>query len=132
MAGLRMPTHGLEMSTPPKDGVTSVKFCYEEDKADLLLISSWDHSVSIHSVSTNTLRYSYDHGAPVLGACFTSGGTEVCSAGLDKTVKKFSVGSEPTGAGGQIIGQHDSPVKCICYVRDDDLLVSGSWDKTVR
>ena len=32
----------------------------------------------------------------------------------------------------QIIGTHEGGVKCMVYVQDQDLLVSGSWDKTVR
>ena len=125
---------GMELASPPTDGITSLSFCPSGNpsQADLLLASSWDRGVKIYSVSSNTLRYSIDHEAPVLDACFTSEGTEVCSAGLDKLVKRHVVSTEPKGGGADVVGSHDAPVKCLSYVRESDLLVSGSWDKTVR
>lgn len=110
-----------------------MSFCRSGNQslADLLLVSSWDKTLSVHSVSSNTIRYSFLHEGPVLDACFGREGTEVFSAGLDKTVVRHALGSEPTGHG-ETIGTHDQPVKCLCYAADNDLLVSGSWDKTVR
>ena len=121
----------MELASPPSDGITSVSFCDSGNAshADFLLVSSWDNSVSVHSVSSNTLRFTFDHGAPVLDACFASEGTEVCSAGLDHLVKKHAAETE---TGTTVVGTHDAPVKCLCYARETDLLVSGSWDKTAR
>lgn len=35
-------------------------------------------------------------------------------------------------SGSTIIGRHDSSVKCIKYLPDKNVVVTGSWDKTVK
>jgi len=125
--------YGMELSSPPSDGVTSVNFSRSgaQKTQDLLLVSSWDQGVRLYSVGTNTLRYSYDHGAAALDACFIGGSDDsVVSCGLDMCVKKHSLGEARGKA--DVIGSHEAGVKCLSYIADNDLVVSGSWDKTVR
>ena len=130
---MQYPTQGMELASPPDDGVTAVNFAKSQKSQDYLLVSSWDCMVRVYSVGSNTLRYSYDHGAPALDCCFIENDTQVVSAGLDKTIQKYALSGEASGSGSaQVIGTHDEAANCVVYVEEDDLLVSGSWDKTVR
>ena len=78
------PTYGLELSSPPRDGITAMHFAKAGGGGgDLLLVSSWDQMVRLYSVSSNTLRYTYDHKAPALDCCFVDNDKSVVSCGLD-------------------------------------------------
>jgi cell cycle arrest protein BUB3 len=121
---------GVELAFPPDDGITSLNFSKGQKTQDLLVVSSWDQQVRVYSVSTNTLRYSYNHGAPALDCCFLDNDSQVVSAGLDKCLKKYALDSG--SAAPQVLGVHDETAKCLVYIEDQDLVISGSWDKTVR
>lgn len=51
------------------------------------------------------------------------------SGGCDKQAKMW-----PVLSGGQavVVGMHDAPIKSISWITEMNLLVTGSWDKTVK
>lgn len=51
------------------------------------------------------------------------------SGGCDKQVKMWPLLS---GGQAQTVAMHDAPVKEIAWIPQMNLLVSGSWDKTLR
>jgi mRNA export factor len=53
----------------------------------------------------------------------------VFSGGCDKQVKMW-----PLSSGGQpvTVGIHDAPIKEISWISEMNLLVTGSWDKTLK
>jgi WD40 repeat protein len=69
------------------------------------------------------------HGQPVLCTAWKDDGSIVFSAGCDKQVKMW-----PILSGGQPVqvGMHDAPIKDIAWVPEMNLLVTGSWDKTIK
>ena len=50
------------------------------------------------------------------------------SGGIDRTVKTYDFGS----ATDSVLGEHDKPVKAVCWQKDLGCCVSGSWDKTLK
>jgi mRNA export factor len=56
-------------------------------------------------------------------------GSTVFSGGCDKQVKMW-----PLSSGGQpvTVGIHDAPIKEISWISEMNLLVTGSWDKTLK
>ena len=53
-----------------------------------------------------------------------------CRAGsCDKTVKMWNLATNQS----QVVAKHDAPVRHVHYLKDmNNMLVTGSWDKTVR
>eukprot|EP01104_Vermistella_antarctica_P017780 TRINITY_DN636_c0_g2_i1.p1 TRINITY_DN636_c0_g2~~TRINITY_DN636_c0_g2_i1.p1 ORF type:complete len:331 (+),score=59.08 TRINITY_DN636_c0_g2_i1:212-1204(+) len=112
------------LPSPPTDGVSNVTFSPSDS---LLLASSWDTSVRLYDVSSNAIRTQYNHKAAVLDCCFADN-TTAFSGGVDKTVQSYDFNTST-----QIkLGEHDAPVKCLQYCASEGILVSGSWDQTVR
>lgn len=56
-------------------------------------------------------------------------GTTVFSGGCDKQVKMW-----PLLSGGQpmTVAMHDAPIKELAWIPEMNLLVTGSWDKTLK
>jgi mRNA export factor len=69
------------------------------------------------------------HAVQVLCTAWKDDGSTVFSAGCDKQAKMW-----PILSGGQPVqvGMHDAPIKDIAWVPEMNLLVTGSWDKTVK
>lgn len=65
----------------------------------------------------------------VLCSAWKDDGTTVFSGGCDKQVKMWPLlsGGQP-----QTVAMHDAPVKEVAWIPEMNLLVSGSWDKTLR
>jgi cell cycle arrest protein BUB3 len=120
----QVPTQEYEILSPPTDGISTVKFAPNEN---LLLASSWDTSVRLYDPIRNEPRAKYNHKASVLACCF-SDSAHAFSGGIDRTFKMYeiNVGTETT------LGEHDMTISSVAYSPSSNLLVTGSWDKTVR
>ncbi|CAG8475389.1 8397_t:CDS:2 [Paraglomus brasilianum] len=114
-----------ELYDPPSDAISSVVF--SPTNPHLLLVASWDKSVRLYDIQNNQLRQTYACSAAVLDCCF-SDGAHAFSGGLDKSLTKFDFNTTNES----IIGTHDDGVKCVEYCKDNSVIVTGSWDKTVR
>ncbi|CAH2053293.1 unnamed protein product [Thlaspi arvense] len=114
----------LELSNPPSDGISNLRF---SNASDHLLVSSWDKLVRLYDVSTNSLKGEFLHGGPVLDCCFHDDSSGF-SVGADNKVRRivFNVGKE------DILGMHESPVRCVEYSYATGQVITGSWDKTVK
>lgn len=110
-----------ELKNPPNDCIQSVKFGPTDNQH--LLTASWDGSVRLYDVSANQLRIQYSHEAPVLDASF-QGCDYAWSAGADNQIKRFNFQSESEST----IGYHASPVRCVEYIPDVNLVATGGWD----
>lgn len=113
-----------ELSSPPKDGISNLRF---SNHSDHLLVSSWDKSVRLYDASANTLRGEFMHGGAVLDCCFHDDSSGF-SASADHTVRRlmFNQGRE------DILGRHDAPVRCVEYSHATGQVITGSWDKTLK
>lgn len=120
------------VQNPPEDSISDIAF---SPQAEFFSVSSWDKKVRIYEVSptgSTEGRALYEHDAPVLSTRWTSDGTKVISGGADKQVKLYDIQSGQA----QTIGMHDGPVKTVRFVEcgptNTQVVVSGSWDKTLR
>ncbi|MQL69857.1 hypothetical protein Taro_002147 [Colocasia esculenta] len=115
---------GQELSCPPADGVTNLRF---SNHSDHLLVSSWDKSVRLYDASADVPKGEFMHGGPVLDCCFHDDGSGF-SACADHKVRRFvfSAGKE------DILGSHSAPVRCVEYSYATGQVITGSWDKTLK
>lgn len=60
-----------KLNQGPEDSISAVKF--SPSTAQFLLVSSWDCTVRLFDVVTNTMRMKYQHTAPVLDCAFYVG-----------------------------------------------------------
>lgn len=57
----------FKLENSPGDCIQSVKFGQSNN---LLLVASWDSTVRLYDIATNTMRAKYSHAAPVLDCSF--------------------------------------------------------------
>ena len=58
----------FKLKNPPADGISAVKFGPNSNQ--FLLVSSWDTTVRLYDVVSNSMRMMYNHSSPVLDCCF--------------------------------------------------------------
>jgi len=116
---------------PPTDSISCLAW---SSSSNVLAAGSWDNSTRVwqvqndgSSVSTSLVA-NYSADAPVLCCGFTRDGLQLVSGGCDKKVRVRDLRAQKD----QELGMHDEPVKELAVVDDLGLVVSGSWDKTLR
>ena len=57
-----------KLKSPPEDGISSVAF--SPSSSQFLLVSSWDSTVRLYDVFSNTQRLKYTHERAVMDICF--------------------------------------------------------------
>uniref|UniRef100_T1IIQ6 Mitotic checkpoint protein BUB3 n=1 Tax=Strigamia maritima TaxID=126957 RepID=T1IIQ6_STRMM len=115
----------FKLNNPPTDGISAVKF--GPNSSQFLLVSSWDTTVRLYDVSNNTMRMKYSHGAAVLDCCFYDA-VHAYSGSLDHMVKVYDFNSNAE----TIVGRHDAPVRCVEYCPSVNVVITGSWDQTIK
>uniref|UniRef100_A0A8C6R2B1 BUB3 mitotic checkpoint protein n=1 Tax=Nannospalax galili TaxID=1026970 RepID=A0A8C6R2B1_NANGA len=93
----------FKLNQPPEDGISSVKF--SPNTSQFLLVSSWDTSVRLYDVPANSMRLKYQHTGAVLDCAFYVE---------------------------NLVGTHDAPIRCVEYCPEVNVMVTGSWDQTVK
>ncbi len=141
---LQNPNGDFEAPSGPSDGVSSVSW---SPTSNMLTATAWDNTIrcwEVHvsqgpieagSTRPRTVINSMEpkamltQAAPILCSAWSGDGGKVAFAGLDKTVKIWDL-----AAGGKetVLGQHDHAVKEVAYINELNLVVTGSWDKTLR
>jgi hypothetical protein len=53
----------------------------------------------------------------------------VFSGGCDRQAKMWNLGA---GAQAQTVAMHDAPIQSLAWISELNLLVTGSWDKTLK
>eukprot|EP00092_Neocalanus_flemingeri_P017517 GFUD01018950.1.p1 GENE.GFUD01018950.1~~GFUD01018950.1.p1 ORF type:complete len:329 (+),score=106.20 GFUD01018950.1:65-1051(+) len=119
------PRTEFKLNSPPDDGITNVTF--SPNSPQFLLVSSWDKTVRLYDISSNTQRCSYTHSMPVLD-CDYQDLTHVWSGGLDNCLKSYDVNSRQE----RVLGSHENAIKCVEYSGENNVIVTGSWDGSVK
>lgn len=186
MVSLQMTgSNEYKLNQGPEDGISAVKF--SPSTAQFLLVSSWDCTVRLFDVVTNTMRMKYQHIGPVLDCAFyvscrffivvvvvvVAGSskkfehtdslslmlqdpTHSWSGGLDAQLKSHDLNTDqgllkiivclfisvfyahqmnaapPLFLTDTIVGTHDAPIRCVEYCSEVNVMVTGSWDRSVR
>jgi len=117
------------LPSPPFDTISSVH--YSPTEPDELLVSSWDTTVRFYQVENgdkpSELKSKYDHRAAILACCF-SDKAHGFSGGLDASVRMLDLATEKMTT----LGTHDNAVSSMVYSRDANVLITGSWDCSLR
>eukprot|EP00406_Dinophysis_acuminata_P071170 CAMPEP_0179254478 /NCGR_PEP_ID=MMETSP0797-20121207/23259_1 /TAXON_ID=47934 /ORGANISM="Dinophysis acuminata, Strain DAEP01" /LENGTH=362 /DNA_ID=CAMNT_0020962357 /DNA_START=69 /DNA_END=1153 /DNA_ORIENTATION=+ len=119
----------------PGDTVGCLSWAAAPQGSKLLAAGSWDNSVSVWEVQGQpgatdvqvASRMRYHHEAPVLCCSFSRDGQALASGGCDNTVRMRNLQTQQD----LVLGKHALPVKELAVIDDMDLVVSGSWDKTL-
>ncbi|KAI0787859.1 Poly(A)+ RNA export protein [Fomes fomentarius] len=120
----------IEVADPPADSISSMAF---SPSADYLAVGSWDNNVRIYEVGASGQtqgKAMYSHQGPVLSVCWNKDGSKILSGGADNAGRMFDV---TTGQATQV-AQHDAPIRVVRWIESPQggVLVTGSWDKTVK
>lgn len=115
----------FKLNQPPEDGISSVKF--SPNTSQFLLVSSWDTSVRLYDVPANSMRLKYQHTGAVLDCAFYDP-THAWSGGLDHQLKMHDLNTDQEN----LVGTHDAPIRCVEYCPEVNVMVTGSWDQTVK
>jgi len=117
----------FELSNPPTDGITKALFCHHSNR---LIVSSWDKSVTIYEINAPNSKqiHSYEHKAPVLDISLSEDDLQIFSAGADYRLLKCDIKSGQSDE----IGQHYKPIRCVEYSIEGNMVITGSWDKTIK
>eukprot|EP00920_Eleutheroschizon_duboscqi_P032455 GHVT01078382.1.p1 GENE.GHVT01078382.1~~GHVT01078382.1.p1 ORF type:complete len:235 (-),score=45.41 GHVT01078382.1:251-955(-) len=122
-----------KLPNPPSDTISQLAWA---PQGQFLGCSSWDKTSRIWQVASqfNSLQANpaklYTFEAPQLTCCFGPTPQQFFSGGCDKQVRLFDLGAQSTQ--GTLIAQHDQPiVKCI-WNPVQNVLVTASWDGSVR
>jgi len=73
-------------------------------------------------------KASTKHEAPVLCSAWSSDGASVFSGGCDNIAKKWDLATNQSTQ----IAQHDGAIRHMAWIEQVGLLVTGSWDRTLK
>ncbi|KAI5478906.1 hypothetical protein MNV49_004427 [Pseudohyphozyma bogoriensis] len=118
---------GTETQLPPyPDSISAVAF--HPTNPDLLVTGSWDSNVYLHNLKQVSAAKKFKQRGAVLDVAWGNSETLVYAGGLGKEVKSIDL----TSGTETVIARHEDAVKCVEYLADLDLVLSASWDSTLR
>ncbi|KAL0639630.1 RNA export factor gle2 [Maublancomyces gigas] len=121
----------IELTAPPEDSVSDISF---SSQSEHLAVASWDKKVRIYEISatgSSVGKAVYEHEGPVLSVVWSKDGSKVLSGGADKAARMFDLQS---GTSTQV-AVHDQPIRAVRFIQPPnaaEMLVTGSWDKTLK
>lgn len=125
------PNGDYEVIPHPNESVSQIAW---HPSSQYLVASAWDNTVRCWKVNrlegcfgTEAKAY-ISHDAPVLSTCFNHDGTTVFSGGCDNVVLSWDLITNQS----VVATEHSAPVKFVHWLADKNLLMTGSWDQTVK
>ena len=128
----------VRVSDPPSDAISSLSLNGDTDTPSSLLIAgSWDNTVRSYELQ-------YDHlgninnavSRQVLHCDDVVLSTDIASDGVTALIgtadNKVMWWNPTEGTAAQRIGEHDAPVSAVKYSTELGLVISSSWDRSVR
>eukprot|EP01088_Endostelium_zonatum_P017977 TRINITY_DN557_c3_g1_i2.p1 TRINITY_DN557_c3_g1~~TRINITY_DN557_c3_g1_i2.p1 ORF type:complete len:349 (-),score=80.02 TRINITY_DN557_c3_g1_i2:215-1261(-) len=120
--------NGIQVSSPPNDSISGLSW---SPRANHLACSSWDGEVRVWDIDgqgrSNPIKLE-TYTVPVLSLCWNTDGNQIYSGNCANKVMALDL---QTGNSIQV-GEHAAPVRCIKMYHDQRVLITGSWDRTVR
>jgi len=119
---------GIQVSQPPNDSISSLAW---SPRANHLSCSSWDGEIRVWNIEQNgssTPIKSANYTVPVLSLCWNGEGNQIYSGNCANKVMALDL---QTGNSIQV-GEHTAPVKCVKMYNEQRILITGSWDRTVK
>eukprot|EP00884_Botryococcus_braunii_P010599 jgi/Botrbrau1/19540/Bobra.0035s0034.2 len=123
------PNKDIEVNSPPNDSISSITW---SPVANFMVASSWDNQVRCWEIAPNgqsAPKAVTQHDQPVLCTDWSPDGTHVFSGGCDKQAKMWNLATNQS----TVVAKHDAPIRYLfCVEKMNNMLVTGSWDRTVR
>ncbi|CDJ31866.1 poly(A)+ RNA export protein, putative [Eimeria mitis] len=133
--------NSTELPNGPSDSVSQLAWSRD---GQALACASWDRTCRVWQITTQPAAFGtngqviykgnpqslFTETAPILSCCFGDTTQMLLTAGCDKQVKAYDLISGRTT--GQVIGQHDAPVNCVAWNPMHKLVISTSWDGSVK
>ena len=135
------------VNNAPNDAISSIRF---NPSYDLFAISSWNNCILCYQYNNDDNNNNKiktrcigqeKHDRGVLCCCWDNTGSRIFSGSCDNTVRIWNVqrngGSSNNNNNNNnkgkfiTLGNHNAGVKCIEYASDFNILISGSWDRTL-
>lgn len=113
----------------PSESISCLRFC---PSTDVFAVTSWDNTVRCYrydadDLSTVEIIETNKHERAALACCWDSSGKYLFSGGCDNKVNQWHIDGKF-----RTLGQHKASVKCMEYSKQHNVLVTGSWDGTVK
>ncbi|GMI45163.1 hypothetical protein TrCOL_g603 [Triparma columacea] len=143
--GSSMSGRPVDHVLPSPDTMDSTSSLNWSPVSNTLCSSSWDSHVRYWDVQVQPPAMggggqaqwhsvpkaeSQGHTGPVLDTCYSADGRFIFSAGTDKQVRMWDLGSNSPNT--TQVGSHDAPVRSVGFCQEKSLVVSGGWDKQLR
>eukprot|EP00798_Chlamydomonas_sp_ICE-L_P013802 gene13802-19716_t len=123
------PNDDIEVQIPPdSDGISSLAF---SPTANFLVATCWNNSVYCYEIGQQGAvpkAQNKDHTHPVLCSAWNQDGSQVFTGGCDKTVRLWNLATQQS----QQVAQCDAPVSHCAFSQSMNMLITGSYDKTLR
>jgi len=122
------PNKDIVVPTTFQDSVSSLGF---SPRSNHLIATCWDNNVycwEVQSNGTAVPKVSTQTPQPALCSAWNADGSGVFIGGCDKTVKLWNLATNQS----QQVAGHDAPVRHCAFIPEMNLLVTGSWDKTLK
>jgi len=118
----------IQVPSPPTETVSSVSW---SPRANFLAGGAWDNTLRCWEVSPTgssklTLQTQFE--APVLCNTWHDDGSKIFSGGTDNKAFVWDLQQNKT----QQVAQHDRPIKEVAWIAEKSVLLTASWDKTLR
>mmetsp|Transcript_9758 Transcript_9758/g.36354 ORF Transcript_9758/g.36354 Transcript_9758/m.36354 type:complete len:352 (-) Transcript_9758:162-1217(-) len=132
-----------EIPNAASDSISEIAFCPTQD---FLAASDWSGTVSCWQIQKNLNaaaphnfqaqpKVQYKHKAPALCCAITHDG-KIVSGGCDNVARIKALPGANLGTSNNAteleFGKHDAPIKAIRPVQDINMIITGSWDKTLK
>ncbi|KYQ91989.1 WD40 repeat-containing protein [Tieghemostelium lacteum] len=137
------PNNDFELPQPPSDGVSCLKFS-PPNVGNFIIAGSWDQKIRCWELnvtkppqgSTNIApvingvipKAMTSHDAQILCCDWSGDGQKVFTGGCDGKAKCWNLATNQMLQ----VGQHNEPIKELFWIEDKQVLVTGSWDKTIK
>lgn len=118
----------VAVANSPNDTVSAMLF---SPTNNFLVTSSWNKEVAVYEVQSNgqaAAKAKVTHTHPVLCVDWSADGAQVVSAGTDNLAKLWNLATNQEIT----VGQHQAPIKSIHWVKEMNMVVTGSFDKTIK
>lgn len=114
----------VEVASPPRDGITALAYLAPKR----LVCASWDAAVRVYDTEGNARVCEYALDGAVLACAVQRGGGALFAGGVARRVVRCDVETGALAA----LGEHEQPVRCLAWADARGLVLSASWDASVR